>query len=129
MRILNYFVPIEIVYILVIIFSVLSISSLVFWLISLKKKSAFLTELITRVNSWWKITIGVAIVIVAPAYIGTILLAYISFVALRELFSIGRIRSSDRVALMVAYFSIPVQYYLAYNYYFEPFLYFIPLVM
>jgi phosphatidate cytidylyltransferase len=129
MKVLNHFIPIEILYVLGIIFTVLISCSLIFWLVSLKKKNKLITELITRVNSWWKIVIGVALIITCPPIVGTIIIGYVSFVSLREMFSIGRMRSSDRNALFIAYLSIPVQYYLAYNYYYEQFLYFIPLVM
>lgn len=93
------------------------------------EKKTLLTELIVRVNSWWKIVIGVTLVITCPPIIGTIIIAYVSFVSLREMFSIGRMRSSDRTAMFLAYLSIPVQYYLAYQNYYEQFLYFIPLIM
>lgn len=129
MKVGNYQIPIEIIYVLGFIFSVLTICSIIFWIISLKKKTKLLTELITRLNSWWKMFIGVAIVVAFPPIFGTVIIAYVSFVSLREMFSIGRIRASDRMALFVAYFAIPVQYYLAYNYYYEQFLYFIPMVM
>jgi len=129
MTIFGYFIPIKIICVLSIIYAILFFCSLTFWLISFRNKSNFLEELTIRANSWWKITIGVSLVVVGPKYIGTVLFAYISFVALREMFSIGRIRSADRIALFVAYFAIPVQYFLAYNNYYEGFLIFIPLVM
>ncbi|MCH2224190.1 MAG: phosphatidate cytidylyltransferase [Crocinitomicaceae bacterium] len=125
----GYHIPIEVIYVLAIIFSILTICSVIFQILYYKKETTLLKELITRIHSWWKITIGIAIIITAPPIIGTILLAFISFVALREMFSIGRIRSADRVALFVGYFAVPVQYYLAYNNFYEVFLYFIPLIM
>lgn len=125
----GYKIPIEIIYVLAIIFGVLTICSTIFRILYYRKKSAFMQELVTRVNSWWKIAIGIAIMITAPPIVGTVLLAFISFVALREMFSIGRIRSADRFALFVGYFSVPIQYYLAYNNFYEVFLYFIPLIM
>jgi phosphatidate cytidylyltransferase len=129
MKVLNHLIPIEILYVLGILFTVLIVCSFIFWLISLKKKNDLIIELITRVNSWWKIVIGVTLIITCPPIVGTVIIAYVSFVSLREMFSIGRMRSSDRNALFLAYLSIPIQYYLAYNYYYEQFLYFIPLVM
>lgn len=129
MTIFNYSIPIEIIYVLAIIFAVLILSSTIFWILSKGKRSAFYKELVIRTNSWWYMTFGIAIVITAPSIVGTILIAYVSFVALREMLSIGRFRSADRTAMFVAYFAIPVQYYLAYNNYYHQFLYFIPLVM
>ena len=129
MNVFNYNIPIEIGYTLLIIFFILLACSSVFWMISLRRKSDAVTELIIRTNSWWKMAVGIAIVIIAPPIVGTLILAYVSFVALREMLSIGRFRSTDRRALFLAYFAIPVQYYLAYNNYYDQFLYFIPLVM
>lgn len=129
MTIFNYFIPIEIIYVLATVFSVLILSSIIFSIFSKGKKSAFFKELVIRTKSWWYMVFGIAIVITAPPIVGTILIAYVSFVALRETLSIGRLRSADRTALFVAYFAIPIQYYLAYNDYYHQFLYFIPLVM
>jgi len=122
-------IPSEIVNVLVLIFAVLIICSIVFRLIYSKKKNDFWKEIIIRTNSWWKIAAGIAILVTAPALVGTLLIAYVSFVALREMFSISHFRNEDRVALFVGYFAVPIQYYLAYNNYYEAFLYFIPLVM
>ncbi len=129
MTILNQKIPFEIIVILLVIFGVLSACSIVFYFLYKKKKTNLLKELIVRVNSWWKLAFGVAVVITFPPIYGTIIIAYVSFVALREMFSISRIRSSDRNALFLGYFSIPVQYYFAYMGFYEPFLYFIPMVM
>jgi len=129
MTIFNYNIPIEIIYVLAVIFGVLTFCSFFFWLFSKRKKSSFFKELITRTNSWWFMAIGIAVVITAPKIIGTLIIAYISFVALREMFSIGRFRDADRTALFIAYFAIPIQFYLAYYNFYHAFLYFIPLVM
>lgn len=129
MKFFNYFVPLEIIYIFTAVYSVLIICSVTFRILDAKKETPFVKELILKVNSWWRLTFGIMIIVVFPPLIGTILIAYVSFVALREMFSIGRIRASDRVALFACYLAIPVQYYLAYNNYYLEFLYFIPLVM
>lgn len=129
LNILDHYISHEILYTLAIIFTVLIISSTIFWIISQNNKSELISELIIRTKSWWKITIGIALVITTPAIVGTVVLAYVSFVALREMLSISRLRASDRIALFTAYFAIPVQYYLAYNNYYHQFLYFIPLIM
>ena len=129
MDIFEYHIPSEVVYILAIILAVLVICSTTFWIISRRKKSELMSELITRTNSWWKMAIGVTLVITMPSIVGTVILAYVSFVALREMLSIARLRTADRSALFTAYLAIPVQYYLAYNNFYDQFLYFIPLIM
>ncbi len=128
-RIFLYSVPIEIQYSIAAIFSVLIFCSISFWILSLRKKTKLSQELILRTNSWWYMAIGIAMVVIAPPIIGTILIGYVSFVALREMFSIGRFREADRFALFISYFVIPVQYYLAYKFYYHQFLCFIPLIV
>ncbi|MGV6860778.1 MAG: phosphatidate cytidylyltransferase [Putridiphycobacter sp.] len=129
MKLFNFYIPIEIIWVLIGVFGVLFISTISFKIISIKKKNKLINEIILRINSWWKIAFGVAVIVVFPPIFGTILLAFVSFVSLREMFSIGRVREADRGALLIAYFAIPVQYFLAYNFWYEQFLYFIPLVM
>lgn len=129
MDIFGYYIPAEIINILAIIFGVLTTCSIVFRVVAKKKPSKMTEELITRNRSWWFIAIGVAIVVTAPPIFGTILIGYTSFVALREILSISRLREADRTAMFAAYLAVPVQYYLAYNNFYPQFLYFIPLIM
>lgn len=129
MNIYGYHIPIILLYVFSGIFTVLTLCSAIFWGLHKKKPSEFLKELIVRTRSWWYIAIGIAIVVLAPPIFGTILIAYVSFVALREMFSITGFRETDRAALFAAYCAIPVQFYLAYQMQYYRFLYFIPLLM
>lgn len=129
MNIYGHYIPIELLYVFGGIFTVLILCSSIFWILHKRKPSKFLKELIVRTRSWWYMAIGIAIVVLAPPIFGTILIAYVSFVALREMFSITGFREADRNALFAAYFAIPVQYYLAYQMEYYQFLYFIPLLM
>jgi phosphatidate cytidylyltransferase len=123
----NYFIPKELIYIFTGIFSLLLICSLVFGALNKRKPSEFFEELILRTNSWWYIVIGVSFIVLGPKIIGTLLTAFVSFVALREMFSISRLRESDRLAILIGYFVIPIQYYFAYSNYVQAFSFFIPL--
>ena len=129
MSIYGYHIPTNVLVALLIIFSVLVTCTIAFGILNKVKKSKLSTELLTRVISWWWIAGGVAVIVAAPKVFGTVIIAYISFVALREMFSIGIFRESDRTAMFFAYFAIPIQFYLAYNNYYAQFLYFIPLYM
>ncbi len=129
MSIQGYFIPIEVLYVQGVIYGLLILCSTTFWLVGRVRKNPLTAELITRTNSWWKIVVGITLVITAPKIVGTLVIAYVSFVALREVLSIGKLRESDRAAMFAAYFSIPVQYYLAYHGHYAQFLYFIPLGM
>lgn len=129
MDIFGYYIPIELLFILCVIFGVLIICSSIFGFISLMNKSDSVSELVVRTNSWWKIAIGITVVATAPAIIGTIVLAYVVFVALREMLSIIPLRTADRIVLVASYFAIPIQFYLAFKNYYYLFQIFIPLVM
>ena len=129
MKFFGYYIPIEILYVLIIIFSVLILCSVSFYFLNKWKGSALSKELIIRTRSWWYIAIGIAIVITAPSIIGTILVAYVSFVSLREMLSIAVFREADRSAMFLAYLAIPINYYLVYKNYYYHFSFFIPLLM
>ena len=129
MDIFGYYIPIELLFILCVVFGVLIICSSIFGIISLKNKSDSIAELVVRTNSWWKMAIGITVVATAPAIIGTIVLAYVVFVALREMLSIIPLRTADRTVLVASYIAIPIQFYLAYKNYYYLFQIFIPLVM
>ncbi len=129
MIIFNYFIPKELGIALIVIFGALIVCSSAFVLIQRVKPSSLVKGMILTTRSWWFMALGITVVIIAPPIYGTILIAYVSFVALREMFSISGFRESDRTAIFVAYFAIPIQYYLAYqNLYFE-LLIFIPIIM
>ena len=129
MDIFGYYIPIELIFILCAVFGVLIICSSIFGIISRKNKSDSISELVVRTNSWWKMAIGITVVATSPAIIGTIVLAYVVFVALREMLSIIPLRTADRTVLVASYIAIPIQFYLAYKNYYYLFQIFIPLVM
>lgn len=56
-------------------------------------------------------------------------LAFLSFIAFRELYSVLGFREADRGALFWGILSIPIQYYLAYLAWYGAFIIFIPVVM
>lgn len=86
-------------------------------------------ELILRTQSWWWI---IGLVLVA-LYLGplatTIFFAFISFLALKEFYSIAPLRVVDRRLVFWAYLAIPVQYYFAYIQWYGMFIIFIPVYM
>lgn len=61
--------------------------------------------------------------------IATIFLAFISFIALKEFFSIVATRPVDRRVLLLAYAAIPLQYFWAFIQWYGMFIIFIPVYM
>ncbi|HSG94245.1 MAG TPA: phosphatidate cytidylyltransferase, partial [Afifellaceae bacterium] len=69
-------------------------------------------NLVARVKTWWIIVVTMAGALLIGPLASTIVLAFLSFLALKEYFSVIPTRQSDRVVLFVAYLAIPLQYWL-----------------
>lgn len=88
-----------------------------------------LQESTSRIRSWWimsAIFIGAVFINYTLSYI---CLAFLSFIAFRELYSVLGFRESDRRAIFWSLLAIPVQYYLAYIAWYGAYIIFIPVVM
>tara|TARA_B110000285_G_C15142219_1_gene631712 strand:+ start:1801 stop:2751 length:951 start_codon:yes stop_codon:yes gene_type:complete len=121
--------PGEIQIVVLIILSILVFSTLLFGIWGFFKKSIGLTELKIRTKSWWMMaTLFLLASIISPiiTYIG---IAFLSFAALREFYSVIQLRKSDRIGMFICYLAIPVQYFLAYMGWYSLFLIFIPVFM
>lgn len=112
-----------------VIFGILIFATILFFILGKLKPQANLTELKSRTKSWWIM----ASLVLAAVFINTTLsyiaIATLSFIALRELYSVLDFRESDRRAIFWAYLCIPIQYYLAYIGWYGAFIIFIPIVM
>ncbi len=71
------------------------------------------SELTARVKSWWWMSIIFAIAIMTYQWAATVLLAFVSFLALKEYLSLIPQRRADRSILIWAYLAIPFQYWFA----------------
>lgn len=87
------------------------------------------SELSQRVKSWWWMISVFTIAILINRVVSTIFLALMSFLALKEYFSLIPTRRVDRSILLWAYLAIPVQFYLAHAGGFGLFMVFIPVWM
>lgn len=119
----------EITFIVLLIFGILTVASLSFFIIGKIKPQANLKELKTRTKSWWIMALLFISTTVFSTKISYVAIAFLSFVAFRELYSILGFRQSDRRAIFWALLSIPIQYYLAYAGWYGAFIIFIPVVM
>lgn len=86
----------------------------------------FLGGLKDRVNSWWIIFIIVIIMIGTKREMLFLGMAFVSFIAFRELTSKLNLNIHHRRTVLIAFLAIPVQYYFAYSRNFIGFLTFIP---
>jgi hypothetical protein len=67
-------------------------------------------ELAARTRTWWWIVALVSVALLAGPTATAILFAVASFLSLREYLSIVPVRRVDRMAILLAYLAIPVQY-------------------
>ena len=119
----------EIRKVLMLILGILLFASILFFIWGKIKPSPLLDEMKTRLKSWWIMTtIFLAAVLIHPL-LSFISIGFLSFIALRELYAIGKLRESDRAAVFWSYLTVPVQYYLAYQGWYHAFLIFIPVFM
>ncbi len=119
----------EILLVVSLIFGILIFATLLFFILGKIYPKKDLNEVKTRTKSWWFIAtlfIGTTIVNTSISYLA---IAFLSFVAFRELYSLLEFRQSDRRAIFWAFISIPIQYYLAYIGWYGAFIIFIPVIM
>jgi phosphatidate cytidylyltransferase len=86
-------------------------------------------ELWLRTRSWW-IMVGLSLLAIAVNQKLTIFfIAMLSFVSLKEFFTLVHMRIADRRAILLAYLAIIVQYYWVYAAWERMFIIFIPVYM
>jgi phosphatidate cytidylyltransferase len=83
-------------------------------------------ELAARVNSWWVLVVVFAIAIAFRRSVAIAFFAVLSFLALKEYFSLIPTRRSDRGVLFWAYLAVPLQYVWIGMHWYNLFLIFIP---
>ena len=111
------------------VFVILSVVSLGLFIFGRIKPETNIKELKDRTKSWWIMSamfIGATIFSTKISYVA---LAFLSFVAFREIYSLLGFRQSDRRAIFWAFIAIPIQYYLAYVGWYGAYIIFIPVVM
>ncbi|WP_434779369.1 phosphatidate cytidylyltransferase [Neisseria sp. Ec49-e6-T10] len=84
------------------------------------------TELTQRMQTWWLIVLVFVLAISTPQVVSLIIFGFISFLALKEFFTMIPTRYSDNTPLLWAYVSIPIQYYFVGAEWFGMFIVFIP---
>ncbi len=119
----------DLLIVIALIFGILTFATLLFFIIGKIKPNANLKELKARTKSWWVMASVFIAATIFNTKISYVAIAFLSFVAFRELYSILGFRESDRRAIFWAFLSIPIQYYLAYIGWYGAFIIFIPVEM
>ncbi len=111
------------------LFSGLIIASLIVFIKKQRYPEKDYQELLLRTRSWWWMIILIVGVLLLGAKATTIFFAFVSFLALKEFYSITPLRAVDRRLAFWAYLAIPLQYYFAYIQWYGMFIIFIPVYM
>lgn len=112
-----------------IVFGLLLIASLVtFSLVRLKPEYDY-SELVQRVRTWWMMVAVFSIALVTARSVSLVFFAYISFLALKEYFTMMPTRRADRAVLLWVYLAIPIQYVWAGMEWYGMFIIFIPVYL
>ena len=119
----------ELIIVISLIIGLLVTASLILFLVKKIFPKTNISELAARTRSWW-IMAGMFIGAVFISYnISYFFLAFLSFIAFRELYSVLGFREADRGALFWGILAIPIQYCLSYLTWYGAFIIFIPVVM
>lgn len=119
----------EVFHVLAMTFALLILFSSIFYCWGKVSPQKDLSELVARTKSWWIMVALLVVVLFLNKVIATIGLAFLSFIALRELISNLELRHSDRRVIFWCFLAIPIQFYLAYKNSYDLFIIFIPVVM
>ncbi len=126
---ISFFENNDLLIVVLLIFGILTFATVLFYIVGKIKPNTNLKELKARTKSWWFMASVFIIATVVNTNISYIAIAFLSFVAFRELYSLLGFRNSDRRAIFWAFVSIPIQYYLAFIGWYGAFIIFIPVVM
>ncbi|XKM13316.1 phosphatidate cytidylyltransferase [Orbaceae bacterium ac157xtp] len=115
------------VYSLVIVFALLILASITIFILGERYPQKDWTELRLRIKTWWWIVIVFTLAITTPNLISLTIFAIISFLALKEYVSLVSIHNAiPTMLLLLAYLSIPFQYFWVYLQWYGMFSVFIP---
>jgi phosphatidate cytidylyltransferase len=111
------------------IFGLLAIASITTLGLAISQPKTDYSELKARIKSWWIMVSVFSLAIVLKQPVSIAFFMMLSFIALREYFSLIPTRFSDRRVLLWAYFAIILQYFWIYIGWYGMFLIFIPIYM
>ena len=112
-----------------VIYAILIAATVIVAVLKVRAPGEATTQLSRRVTSWWFMITVFAIAILIDRVVSTVFLGFVTFLALKEYYSLIPTRRVDRLILLFAYLSIPAQFYFAHENRYGLFLTFIPVWM
>lgn len=111
------------------VFAILVVASIVVFAMTKARPARDYGELKARISSWWVMVTVLSVAIVLSPLVSVAFLGFVSFLALKEYFSLIPTRRADRRVLFWAYLAIPVQFYWIGIEWYGMFIIFIPVYM
>lgn len=111
------------------VFLILVLASLVVLALARMRPDRDYSELRARMSSWWVMVSVFAVAILLSPVASVAFLGFVSFLALKEYFSLIPTRRADRRVLFWAYLSIPIQFYWIGIEWYGMFIIFVPVYM
>lgn len=111
------------------VFAILVIASIVVFAMAKVRPERDYGELKARISSWWVMVTVLAVAIILSPMVSVAFLGFVSFLALKEYFSLIPTRRADRRVLFWAYLAIPVQFYWIGIEWYGMFIIFVPVYM
>ncbi len=111
------------------LYLILVVAGVVILILKKIKPDQDFSELSKRVKSWWVLVTIFTLAMALSRNVSLGFFALISFLALKEYFSIIPTRRADRRVLFWAYLSIPLQYYWVAQEWYGMFIIFVPVYM
>ena len=93
-----------------VIFSLLSIVTLVFWSINRKKNDDYSALILLKIKSWWHIVLGIFVVAISPLWVGKIILCLVAILAFYEMVRIIAPKSNTRQFISIGIMLIFYQF-------------------
>jgi phosphatidate cytidylyltransferase len=93
------------------ILALLFLATLVGGILKIASPGKLAAEVWTRTMTWWFMAGAFILAVVLPVKIALVFFAFVSFLALKEFFSMIPSRRADRRAMFWAYLAIPLQFY------------------
>lgn len=121
--------PTPLVLMVEIVAGLLLAATLVVWLLPRLAPRVPTAELRARVRSWWIMVSLFVLAVVIDWRLSIIFFAMLSFISLKEFYTLVHLRIADRRAVLLAYLAILVQYWWVYSQWYGMFLIFIPVYM
>lgn len=113
----------------VILFAVLITAQTIVYFVKKRHPDDNWGELNLRMRTWWIVALIFMLIVVSSKAVSLVLLGFVSFLALKEFFTMVPMRLSDNIPILCAYFAIPIQYYWIGGQWFTMFIVFIPIYL